>query len=860
MVNFTEYPVRHIDGNLTFGNDGTVWAYFLIKGFGYEHLDEQGQKAPFFSQLNFLSKNRSDLHFVVIPTPMNSDHILDATIREMERKNYPLQKNGISFMQASKKALKKHQTDKNSIEYHALLGLQIRNGYNHVKENNKGNTIVKNLVDLVKGFASPIYQAVGLYPGDYLQSEIDAYHKEASDLQRMLEDYFGCLVEKPTATQMVYFSEQNYSVGREITPRTDFESAETVEGTIKDKKYKAKRPNKKAFHDIQNAEVQEYDRTTLLVQRLVNQEIEETYVQYLACHKINGFPAHPGWEWLYELQNELDFPVTYSIRAEYVPNDKTKSNLTNKLMVLGDQTKEAKNAGVDPSNDVKKAEQNGIRFQDMFSDTEWPSYNCSFLFRVAAKDRGTLKTRVEDLQNKLSKYHILVVSPFGEQLNYFLESIIGSKRFNRDYTKPVAPNVLAGMMFGATTNIGDGRGFYFAQTIKQNKPVFLQLDLAAKNYEHIQNLYDSLAIMVAGATGKGKSVLMNLLTYLSVLMGSYGLIIDPKGDRKWAEGLPYIPKQYINIWTLGAVEEDNGCLDPFRISDSAQEARDLAMEMICHLSGISSGEVEYTVLADIVGEAIELYEPCLGAIGTHANEKLAEIPETSPLYLPTLIVAGALKDIKRNTLGKLIYSETGQKTKTMSMNTSLQVVMIQNLKLPENGKPATTPQGKFSEVIMIALTAFAKRFMLQSDRSIHKIILQDEASSVERSETGAQLLDFVIRKGRYYNTTLLKGSQNATDHSNDTNNMGMKFSFALNDDDEAVEMLKYFNLPVTNDNVRGLRNLKKGTCFFQDIYGRTAKIYINPLFAQVMDAFDSSTSTKEERAHEKEKLLTGVGF
>jgi hypothetical protein len=344
-------------------------------------------------------------------------------------------------------------------------------------------------------------------------------------------------------------------------------------------------------------------------------------------------------------------------------------------------------------------------------------------------------------------------------------------------------------------------------------------------------------------------------------MGSYAVIFDPKGDRrKWSEGLPYIPKEYINIWELGAVDEDNGCLDPFRISESIDEARDLAMEMICHLSGISSGEVVYTVLADIVGEAIETSEPCLGAIGKCANDKLLELSETSPLYMPTLIVSGALKDIKRNTLGKLIYSEVGQKTKSLSLDTPLQVIMIQNLNLPGNGKPATTPQGKFSEVIMIGLTAFSKRFMLQSDRSIHKIILQDEASSVERSETGAQLLDFVVRKGRYYNTTLLKGSQNSTDHSKDTNNIGMKFSFALNNEEEAVEMLKYFNLPVTIENVKELRNMRRGECFFQDIYGRTAKIYINPLFKQVLDAFDSSTSTKEERAYEEEKLLTGVGI
>ena len=578
MINYKDYPVRHIDGNLAFSDDGSVWAYFENKGFGYENLDEQGKMSSFNNQLEFLAKNRSDLHYIVIPTPMTTDHIIDTTIKEIQRKEFPLKKEGIEYMKTAKEALKKHQTEKNSIEYHSILGVQIRKGYNHVKENNKGTTLIKSLVDMVKGFASPLYQAVGLYPSDYLQSDIDAFHKEATDLQQTLKKNLKCKIEKLTAAQMIYFSEQNYSVGREIILRNDFESAEVVEGTMKGTKIKAKRPNPKVFYDIQNAEVQEFDRTTLLIQRLVENEIEESYVQYLSCCSINGFPSYPGWEWLYNLQNDLDFPVTYSIRAEYVNNEKTKSMLTNTLMVIDDQKEEAKIAGDSAGGDVIQSEQNAKSMHGIFSNKGWPSYNCSFLFRVAAKDRSTLKSRVDALKDRLNHYEISVISPFGEQLSYFLESIMGSKRFNRDYTEPVAPNVLAGMAFGATTSIGDGRGFYFAQTVKQNKPVFIQIDLAAKNFKEIKNLYDSLAIMVAGATGKGKSMLMNLLCYLAVLMGSYALIIDPKGDRKkWSEGLPFIPKKYINIWTLGAVEEDNGCLDPFRISETVEDGRDLAM-------------------------------------------------------------------------------------------------------------------------------------------------------------------------------------------------------------------------------------------------------------------------------------------
>ncbi|MFZ8004565.1 ATP-binding protein [Bacillus licheniformis] len=61
---------------------------------------------------------------------------------------------------------------------------------------------------------------------------------------------------------------------------------------------------------------------------------------------------------------------------------------------------------------------------------------------------------------------------------------------------------------------------------------------------------------------------MNLFAVLSALIvGSQVLIIDPKGDRKeWKNGLPFIPKQFISIWTLGESEADAGCLDPFRTS------------------------------------------------------------------------------------------------------------------------------------------------------------------------------------------------------------------------------------------------------------------------------------------------------
>src|SRR5699024_976142 len=129
----------------------------------------------------------------------------------------------------------------------------------------------------------------------------------------------------------------------------------------------------------------------------------------------------------------------------------------------------------------------------------------------------------------------------------------------------------------------------------------------------------------------------------------------------------------------------------------------------------------------------------------------------------------------------------------------------------------------------------------------HKIILQDEASSIQKNQMGAQLMDFIIRMGRHYNTTLLQGSQNATDYGEDVANMGMKFSFGLKKKEEAEQMLEFLNLPVTTNNITMLQSLNRGEALFQDIYGSSSIIQVNPVFRDLFNAFDTSTATKEER-------------
>ena len=73
------------------------------------------------------------------------------------------------------------------------------------------------------------------------------------------------------------------------------------------------------------------------------------------------------------------------------------------------------------------------------------------------------------------------------------------------------------------------------------------------------------------------------------------------------------------------------------------------------------------------------------------------------------------------------------------------------------------------------------------------------------------MIDQFIRQGRSYNMTLLKGSQNATDHE-DSANMSMKFSFQLEKREEAVAMLHTFNVEASEE-YSNFNELRTGRMF-----------------------------------------------
>lgn len=856
-----QFPIKHIEENLVFGHNGTVWAYFKVDGFSYDFLDDDGKIGPFNNQMSFLVENNLDFNFFVVPNPTNIDEIMRNTIEEMKLKDYALKEKGIFYMEQVKESLERDKELNETSEYSHYLGIQLNEKKNKYKTTNIGLSLVSSVKSFLQGFNSPIYNAVGLEKNDILESEIEAYKNQARVIQSNLSSSFSSLVKRIKAIELVYIIEKLYSTranNSDVKLRNSFVSGELVTGYDENgAEHKAVRYRENDFLDLQDTNVRELNANTLLLSRINEAfEEEELYVRYLTVSQMDDVMFHPGNEWLYHLQSHLPFPIAIMIRAEHQPNDMIRKKLDNALLEYEDQRREAEKAMGRLDSSVQESEQGAIRMENYFKRTGFPAYSTKFIFRIIANDYDSLQSRTDRLVRELSRYNVKVVSPYGEQLQLMLDMIPSSDRSNDDYTMELAPTVLASLMFGATNNIGDNRGFYIGHTRMFSKPVFIQPDLAAKAYEGLGNVVDSLSVLVAGMTGKGKSFFMNLFTYLSVLNGSSALIIDPKGDRGgWVNGLPYIDKENIEVWTLGSDANDAGSLDPFRTSASMQDAKDITMDILSYLADININDDRHSLLSDAIEKASNAKDPCIGEVINYLKDLFDNRPESmsDSRYETLESLIGTLNSLRRNQLSMLLFGEPGQKFKVLEHSKAIQVLMVQNLNLPGPETQTLRISHKISEAIMISITSWTKQYMFKGDRSVHKIILQDEASAIESNAMGAELMDFIVRQGRYYNTTLLKGSQNATDHGSNIANIGMKFSFGLSSADEAKKMLHYLNLPQTESNIYSLQNLDRGEALFQDIYGRSAIIKVNPIFQDLFDAFDSSTATEEEKERERKR-------
>jgi len=236
-----------------------------------------------------------------------------------------------------------------------------------------------------------VNRATGLHPADILESEIAMWRDQSETVMENLRTAFNCTIRPLQTAETVYLIEKEFSVTQsnsDVHMRRNFFSGMMVEGIDEEGKIqKAIRPLKKSFIDIQDTNIEEDSPTSLKFTKIVDDEIKEIYVKYLVVSDMDSENYFPNFEWLYNIQSKMKFPVGVSIRAYYQSNERITKRLSNKRLEFEDQREEARKAGATTDLSLDLSERGAIQAESYFAKTGQPAYECSFVFKITGKTK-----------------------------------------------------------------------------------------------------------------------------------------------------------------------------------------------------------------------------------------------------------------------------------------------------------------------------------------------------------------------------------------------------------------------------------------------------------------------------------------
>ncbi|PPA68690.1 ATP-binding protein [Jeotgalibacillus proteolyticus] len=835
-----EFPINYFEGNLIFSEDGSCWAYYQLAGYNYDFLADDEKDYIFTKIKAFFWQINLETHMLVVP---NFQSIEEKHERFKEKLSGPLKDAAVKHTDDAAMQLE-NILGKEGTEYRFFLGVKLPKPENK----NKNNSFFKDLKEAWKEFIGGVNTASGLDTPEILEEEIERYRRSE---RRIFNKVHSRIKADPVNEEAIqWLIRRNWYRGIGKAPiLKNWSPAYSVDyKEFEDNEVLVRRP---LYHDVLRLTegfVDDSPKRSLVLKQMYEGDEVEGHVAFLTVANVPYEIEFPGEEWLYIIQN-LDFPVEVSIRTETMDNRKALNAVRNKRKELKDQDRHAQETGNETNLNVLSGKQEAHELEAHLQKSRMPLIKTSIVLAVSAEDEDELKRRCDTVKDMYQDMMFQVEQPYGDQWLAFNEFLPGAKRYVKDYVHFMEPATVAGGMFGATKQLGDGEGFFIGSTGVLDQPVYIMPNRAAQGIRGTKT--NALSAAFLGSLGGGKSFTANLITYLSVLSGGKALVVDPKGERgNWGDDL-YELKEEINIVSLSTQEADRGRLDPFAIHQDVKEAETLALDILTFLTGVRLGDSErFPKLTKAVREVAEGEKPCL----TKVLEYLVESDDTVSKQLGEHI-----RSFSELSFAQLLFGD-GEKQSSISLDNALNVLQIQNLELPA---PDTDPDKynlseMLSVAMMLPISSFALKF-IHSDRSIFKTVLLDEAWAVLNTSQGSHLATRLVRAGRAMNAGIYFVTQNADDLLDEKmkNNIGMKFAFRSTDPKEIENVLSLLNLKHTEYNASTLRELQNGQCLFQDITGRVGVVSINALFKDLFDAFDSRPPAERLEVSEEEIVPDG---
>lgn len=815
-------PIEYFDGNLLFGNDGSCWACYEMAGFNYSMLNSELKLRILDKLTLFLSNIKTETKILLIPISSNIDERYTQHKKALNH-NDALYKQALKNSDITLDYIKNRVVSGKENEYKTYIFLKL----NFTNFNMEPLQAFKQKLEfLFKSVFDSINNLMGTATREIRETQLIEYQKNGEELRK---EYSNNIVLLPVDSYTIqWLLRRNMFRGRakDIQIFTESQSpwkpqTETI--TLAGNRYL--RPRKREIVNLFQGSIHKEKRMLRVEQDNIN-----TYQTFLSITRLPDTMVFPGNEWLYSIMN-IPIGAEVCIHLETIDHDTAIKRLTNQGNSVKSEVENMVSAHNDIKHELKESYLEKVELERTLKKNRGILFDCAITICLSDTDPERLNDNAAFLLKRYRDLNFGIERPLTEQVELFMHMIPGTGFTVSDFKMRLHPQTVAAGIFGVNNELGDTSG-YFIGFDSNGKPVFLNLGLACLNDMSANAFF-------GGALGGGKSFNANLLLYLSIIFGGYGLIIDPKGERThWPEELTSL-KGKISVVTISTDKKYSGTLDPFIIykndfSAAAQLAKTILFELNRELHPGSDHE---TVLNEALQKLAQVEKPSMSKLALI----LQDFDKSDVLYEKAYSIGRNILSAKNTGLTQLFVG-TGDE-ESLSFENRLNILQVENLKLPPKGKEkeSYSDEERISSIVMIIMSAFAKNFM-HMYKGYFKTILVDEAWAMTGTQAGHELVEYAARMSRSLYTSLILNGHSVIDLNSEAlkNTITYKFFFRTESKEEAVRILEFLKLEVNKHNIDMLLNLRSGQCLFQDKNKRTGFLQFDAVFQDIIDVFSTT--------------------
>ena len=571
-----------------------------------------------------------------------------------------------------------------------------------------------------------------------------------------------------------------------------------------------------------NAPILEQDRSLV-----VDAEEGRTHQALLGLGALPEESEFPGnAELLFAPLDALAFPVDAVLHARWLGNREAISRVRRRIVDADVAFSEQLNSAHGPLSFAAEENRQLARELDAYlqSHQRPPLLNCAISLAVGAPSAEELEHRVEALTHRYGS--VALHRPLGLQPALFLDHLPRADGgVVRDYADVLTIEQFGALMPIATHEAGSARGVYIGRTLAGgSRPVRFDITEASRTGR-------PPSILLAGTLGSGKTIAAELLAFQAERRGSLVVDVDPKPDHN-LEGLPELDGR-VHVIELSGDDRYRGLLDPLAVAPEALR-EDLASSYLIELLPHAPAAWE-TQIRKAVRETLEHAHPsCLQVI-----DRLHRSADPDARAAGDALAVWADSGVARLGFGDGEHAR-------IAAQRPVTTIKARGLSLPAPGIPrADYDQAERLGVATLKLIAAYAMRLVSGDRSVHKVVLFDEAWFLLASRDGRRLIDRLNRLGRAENATLILATQQLTDVGEIENLIGTRLIFGQETAAEARRALELLGLdPDDRVLVERVRSYRRGRCLMRDIDDRVAELQIEPVHEHLLRILDTSPGAR----------------